>query len=96
MAHNAAGSTALHEAAQAGHVLVVEEILKSQADAALTVGAVEKTKSSTPLHLAAAQGHAEVIEMILAHGGSKDTLDADGNTPSAVAKSPEIADLFNQ
>ncbi|HUH90942.1 MAG TPA: ankyrin repeat domain-containing protein [Lysobacter sp.] len=59
-ARNAAGRTALHEAARAGHREIVAALLAAGADPAVT-----DEESRHPLHEAARGGHLEVLEQLL-------------------------------
>ena len=59
------GSTALHTAAQSGHVPVVRLLLTHGSSAG--TAAVVTNVGETPLHLAAREGHVDVIRLLVAH-----------------------------
>jgi len=72
------GDTALHAAAQRGHVDVVEEILKQ--GRALESDARD-ADDATPLMLAAGQGHFEVVHKLCRSGANPNHVDRMGWTP---------------
>ena len=70
------GSTALHQASNAGHVEVVTALVKAGAD-------IEATTSSglTPIHLAAGFGHLEVVKELVKAGAALQEMDSSGYSP---------------
>mmetsp|Transcript_48196 Transcript_48196/g.92129 ORF Transcript_48196/g.92129 Transcript_48196/m.92129 type:complete len:205 (-) Transcript_48196:124-738(-) len=68
--------TAIHEAATAGHLHIVEYLLQHGAHAC----ALSKS-GNTPLHLGAWCGHVPVIEALLVHGADARATTKSGNTP---------------
>jgi ankyrin repeat protein len=72
--------TALHAAAEAGHVKVVNVLFNSTKAAAAAVDA-RTTKGRTPLHLAARRGHGSVAKALLTWRASVFAADNDGCTP---------------
>jgi ankyrin repeat protein len=70
------GHTALMEAAKAGDVETVKDLLHRGAEVD-----ARSEKSKTALHYAAANGHVEVVKILLAQGASIDPRDRDGRTP---------------
>eukprot|EP00435_Cladocopium_sp_Y103_P068062 s165_g31.t1 len=72
-----AGLTALHWAAQEGHVQVCRVLLEAAADVE-----VKERKSRTPLHSAAFNGNADVVKLLLE---AKASLTKDGFGPGALA-----------
>jgi len=76
--------SALHEAALAGHVDIVETLLNAGAN-------IEPRDAAgrTPWLDAAAQGHAGVLERLLAHQPDVNAVDADGNNALLLASRAE-------
>ncbi|CAK9040004.1 unnamed protein product [Durusdinium trenchii] len=72
--------TALHYAAERGHVAAVKALLAAGA----AVNAVMNS-GDTPLHKAASGDHLEVARALVAHGASPDVKDLNGFTPAALA-----------
>lgn len=74
------GSTALHLAAQAGHMGMVDLLLDRGAD-------IEGANSagSTPLHRAAWAGRAQAVMRLVDRGARVDPTDTQGRTPLRVA-----------
>ena len=73
------GRTALHWAADGGHVEVGAALIKMGAD----VDAVDDD-SQTALHYAATCERAEMCRLLLESGADPDAEDADGDTPNAL------------
>lgn len=78
--------SALHAAAQSGHLDVVKLILSN--------GAFINAKNSThriPLHMAASRGHPKVVKYFIQNGGALNAKDINGLTPlHCAAKSKSI------
>ena len=72
------GFTALHEAAKAGHVSIVDLLVKSGADPLTRAG--PSTKGAQALHVAMRAGHLSVVSALLAAGVSVDSQLLDGWT----------------
>eukprot|EP00927_Polykrikos_kofoidii_P015904 TRINITY_DN1712_c0_g4_i1.p1 TRINITY_DN1712_c0_g4~~TRINITY_DN1712_c0_g4_i1.p1 ORF type:complete len:1097 (+),score=221.02 TRINITY_DN1712_c0_g4_i1:195-3485(+) len=81
-----AGLTALHAAAQDGHIEVCELLLH----AGSRVDADSGAKARTALHLAAANGHREVCAALLLNKAGANILDGDGE--SALHKAARFGD----
>jgi len=82
----------LHEAAAAGDVKCVEQLLKRGSNP----NARDKD-SYTPLHHAAARGHVEVVKLLLKHGAEINARNMDENTPlhkTAIWGHPHIAEML--
>ena len=81
------GGTALHHAAQHGHVAVVQRLLRQPG---VDAGRV-KPGAGTPLHLATLGGKLLVVDLLLARGGGdqeeeEETAATAGSLVSAVSK----------
>lgn len=86
------GLTPLLQAAAAGHIPVMEMLLRAGADPNLESG-----EGWTPLHKAVANGHANAVRLLLASGATVDVRHSDGTTPLALAlkiKRPDIVQLL--
>ena len=89
---NNGGDTALHEAAEFGHVDVVEELL--------THGAQTEMESwdGTPLCKAAREGHQDVVLLLLAKGANAKCINPNGKTTAlhmaAVAGHSKVLEVF--
>src|SRR5690242_1653383 len=71
------GKTALHLAAERGHVGIAQELLSSGADPnALSIGNWLIT-AEAPLHIAARRGHVEICRTLLAGGAKADLRQID-------------------
>ena len=79
-AADATGATALHLAANRGHVLLLEWLV----DPRVGVDPVDGRRR-TPLHLAAAAGQVQVVEWLIKHGASVKARDVAGQTPLHLA-----------
>ena len=79
------GWTALHLAAQFGHVEVVDVLLRAGAD----VGAVHEGSGDTPLHNAAWKNHPAVIRLLLDAGADRYATNAVGNRPIEMVRNKE-------
>jgi len=79
-ADNEACATPLADAAQAGHLAVVNLLLKRGANVNATC-----EFDLTPLHLAAREGHTEVVKALLSHRARVNARDGDGQTPLDLA-----------
>lgn len=67
------GSTALLEASAAGHALIVDSLLKANADP-------NRGTVALPLPSAALKNHTEVVELLLRGGADPNALETDGAT----------------
>ena len=67
------GSTALLEASAAGHALIVESLLKANADP-------NRGTVALPLPSAALKNHTEVVELLLRGGADPNAVETDGAT----------------
>ena len=86
------GLTPLLQAAAAGHVPVMETLLRAGADPNLESG-----EGWTPLHKAVANGHENAVRLLLQSGATVDVRHSDGTTPLALAlkiKRPDIVQLL--
>lgn len=84
------GMTALHWAADRGHVDVAKLLLDNSAD----VNARDEC-GQTPLHYAASCGHEAIVKILLQHGADSTLQDSDQLTPEQVTDDPTIKQLFN-
>ena len=85
------GLTPLLQAAAAGHIPVLEILLRAGADPNLA-----SSEGWTPLHKAVANGHEAAVALLLRSGATADVRHTDGTTPLALAlkiKRPDIAQL---
>lgn len=71
------GFSALHMAAQEGHLAVTKMLVKAAAD----LDAKITTAGRTPLHLAAQEGHSEVVGVLIEAGTNPNNRTLDGGTP---------------
>lgn len=86
------GLTPLLQAAAAGHIPVMEMLLRAGADPNLESG-----EGWTPLHKAVANGHAIAVRLLLESGATVDVTHSAGTTPLALAlksKRPDIVQLL--
>lgn len=74
---------ALHSAASAGHLHVVEELLKAGAAVDL-----RDTMEQTPLMLSAVHGHELVVAALLSAGADINAKDKDGRSALDIARGP--------
>lgn len=90
--------TALHLAAEAGHLQIVEALLKAGAQADTPVVDGVAPFDRTAMHLAAANGHHQVVRTLLAHGAAFDrqtrTWDGPGDTPFSMAAEAGHAEVI--
>lgn len=85
------GLTPLLQAAAAGHIPVMEMLLRAGADPNLA-----SSEGWTPLHKAVANGHEAAVALLMKSGAAVDVRHADGTTPLALAlkiKRSDIAQL---
>ncbi|XP_063233914.1 ankyrin repeat domain-containing protein 39 [Bacillus rossius redtenbacheri] len=75
-APDAAGYTALHHAARAGHLKVCTRLLNAGA----SVDAATRAGHATALHRAAAAGRLPVVDLLLLAGANTKLPDVDGKT----------------
>jgi ankyrin repeat protein len=69
--------TALHFAADQGHLAVIQEVVKHSG---IEIDALSTTHR-TPLHLAAIKGHSEIGRELVKHGADPNAKDSDESTP---------------
>ncbi|XP_077292277.1 uncharacterized protein LOC143915477 [Arctopsyche grandis] len=74
---DAAGYTALHHAARAGHL----EVCRLLIDLGASVNVQTRAALATPLHRAASAGKLEVVKLLMTSGGDLLRKDDDGQTP---------------
>lgn len=79
--HEVLGNTALHAAAEFGHLKVVQALLQHGAD----INALSVNELDTALHRAAGAGRYEIVAILLKAGADKDLLTAKGETALDVA-----------
>ena len=79
------GMTALHWAAQRGHVEMAEVLIYAGAN----LDAVTRIGHHTPLHVASRSGHAEVVRVLLEAGSDATTQTSSGTTPFTSRPVPE-------
>ena len=72
----ASGKTALHRAAEDGHIALVAYLLESKAD--LSVG---DNKGRSPLHWATYRGQTKMIKYLVEKGVNPNIRDDDGRAP---------------
>ncbi|XP_058459318.1 uncharacterized protein LOC131435441 [Malaya genurostris] len=70
------GYSALHAAAELGHLELVKILLESKSDVNAT-----NDKNWMPLHAASLNGHTEVVKMLIQHGADVNCKILDGCTP---------------
>lgn len=88
--------TALHEAAEAGHLAVVQWLLDHGAKPnARTLRNPGDPGSYTPLHLAVEKGHIDVARLLLQRGAKVNAKMSDGTTPLILAASSGRIDLLS-
>ncbi len=88
--------TPLHEASEAGHLLVVEWLLGKGADLnARTMANPGERGSYSPLHLAVESGHYDVAKRLLTSGSRVNAKMSDGATALLVATEYERRDLVD-
>ncbi|KAK7084045.1 Osteoclast-stimulating factor 1 [Halocaridina rubra] len=80
------GSSALHAAAQGGHIICVTRLLK---EPKIEINLQNKL-GDTPLHCASYRGHLEVVELLLKHGVDIKAVNRDGHTPQKLAKRDSV------
>lgn len=89
------GRTALHEAAELGHVHIAKLLLAAGA----AVDAGSGSGAGTPLQVAARQGHADMVSLLLSAGACTEPTDSVGLTPlmcAAICSQPHIVRLLLQ
>lgn len=79
-AKNRHGHTALMDAAKAGDLDAVTDLLARGADIT-----ARSEKNKTALHYAAANGHVDVVKLLISKGAEIDPRDRDGHTPLMLA-----------
>ena len=87
------GYTALHFAAEKGHVSACAVLLQHGAEA----NAQERRQKYTPLHLAAGKGRDKVVELLIESGAEIQVTDADENTAlhkAAAAGQVKVVELL--
>ena len=62
-----AGATALHYAAQRGHLSIIHELLLAGADPN-----ARRRNGDAPMHSAVSSGNADVVDLLRQHGGACD------------------------
>jgi len=71
------GETALHQAAENGHLSVAQLLISQGSD----INKRSKWSSSTPLHLSCYEGHHTLVELLISHGADVNARDDVNNTP---------------
>lgn len=89
-AEDAAGLTALHEAAVRGHLLVLKRLL----DAGANIDHAAKD-GSTPLHGAAEHGHADIVAYLLQAGANRILRNGRGQAALDVAGTARIRGMLD-
>ncbi|MEW9810211.1 MAG: ankyrin repeat domain-containing protein (plasmid) [Candidatus Symbiodolus clandestinus] len=77
--------TALHFAAEQGHLEMVQLLLNNRADIEARDRNSEGRDNWTPLHLAAKNGHLAVVQELINRGAAVDSLDRSGSTALQLA-----------
>jgi ankyrin repeat protein len=78
----AAGDTALHSAAQKGHIKVLQLLLASGADVNIT-----NQCRQTPLHYVSVFGNEDIVQVLVEAGGDMTAKDENGRTPDSLLPS---------
>ncbi|XP_076040410.1 osteoclast-stimulating factor 1-like isoform X2 [Oratosquilla oratoria] len=86
------GNSALHAAAQGGHIGCVQ-ILLQQTGILLDL---QNKLGDTPLHCAAYRGHALIVSLLLQHKARHDIVNRDGVTARGLATSGEVIALLEE
>jgi ankyrin repeat protein len=92
---NAQGATALHDAALAGKLDVVQLLVEKGAN----VNAKDNESGATPLHHAASWGRTEVVTFLLENGADASIRTKGGDTAlesAVVAGQKEVAELLRR
>ena len=74
------GLTALHHAAQNGHVKSIQLLLEANAETD-----AQESGRATPLYLASANGHLDAVRLLVETGADKELSDGNGLTPMGLA-----------
>ena len=75
----------MHEAAQYGHLIVLERLLDSGVNVDTLGYTACSDRDSTALHLAAEGGHLEVVNLLLARGADAGVCNTWGHTAAHLA-----------
>lgn len=86
------GCSALHGAAQGGHMQCLMRLLK---EPKLEIN-LQNKMGDTPLHCAAVRGHSDVVKMLLEHGADQEVINRENKTPRNLAKRGTIITLLDQ
>ena len=75
------GNTALHRAADSGHLAVAKILVANGAE----VDTPSRQGGLTPLHIAAYRGHQDLVEFLIKYGADVNAQDPAGMTPLRLA-----------
>eukprot|EP00794_Sanderia_malayensis_P003533 gene3533-4034_t len=82
--------TPLHSAAKAGHMNVVQVLLKHGVDINIRTVSTKQT----PLHVAAANSSVDVVKLLVLEGADRNVEDTEGRTPFDMTPDLEIKELL--
>ncbi len=85
-------TTALHIAAQNGHLGIVQSLIAREANVNI---ALQDALNVTPLHLATIRGHQQVADFLLNNGANPDARLSTGATPLFLATQKNNLDMVN-
>ena len=76
-AENYFGETALHKAAENGHLAEAQILINHGSN----INKVSDWSSSTPLHMSCSKGHNSLVELLISHGANINVQDETNSTP---------------